>query len=279
MKVIVAIAVTSIVTMVASCGIGTRSPATSGPSADRSTRVATSTRARSGLAAPVAFYDFEYSALISNAGSAHAFTAFAHIERHIVVMPSSAAKIITVASNRPGFATASERARWLAAGSPPMPVGASKGSVLNIPAGTFSFIPQGTALTYREVRALPGSAQKLTTDIVNHLRPAFGTHVPAELVARQLGFLLATAPLGPAARSAAWQALVATPGLRTCSNGVDSAGREGRWLCVKGEDAEVEVLVAGTNSVLAIKSRILNPSPSFPGVPTGGITELDSFAS
>jgi hypothetical protein len=228
----------------------------------------------------IKFQDKEYYATISNAQTARSFTAFATATRDIAVQPSSAARVIVVGYSPPKFVTPSERTRWQAAGRPPMPSVAVTGQAFSVPAGSYSFIPQGTPLTYRQARSLPGSPGALSAEVTTHLRPFAGAHPPPAVVLLQLGFLLATAPLPGSARAAAWSVLTALPGLHLCGLGRDLAGRAGQWVCASTRANEVEVLVdTATGSALAVDQRILQASSWFPGVPRGSLVESDTFTS
>ena len=97
----------------------------------------------------IKYQDQEYYAAISNARTPQAFTAFATATRDIAIQPSSSARVNVVSYSPARLVTSSERARWQAAGRPPMPQVAVTGQAFSIPAGSFSFIPQGMPLTYR----------------------------------------------------------------------------------------------------------------------------------
>jgi hypothetical protein len=159
-----------------------------------------------------------------------------------------------------------------------MPQVAVTGQAFSIPAGSFSFIPQGIPLTYRQVRSLPASPQTISAEIAARLRPYAGAHPAPTSVLLQLGFLLATAPLSPSARAAAWSYLASLPGVHLCGLGKDLAGRGGQRICASTRANEVEVLVdTVTASVLAVDQRILQASSWFPGVPAGSLVQSDAF--
>ena len=226
----------------------------------------------------IKYQDQEYYAAISNARTPQAFTAFATATRDIAIQPSSSARVNVVSYSPARLVTSSERARWQAAGRPPMPQVAVTGQAFSIPAGSFSFIPQGMPLTYRQVRALPGSPQALSAAIAMRLRSSAGARAPATAMMLQLGFLLATGPLSQSARAAAWSALASLPGLRLCGPGRDLAGREGQRLCASTRADEVDVVVdTGTGAVLAVDQRILQTSSWVPGVPEGSLVQSDVF--
>ena len=226
----------------------------------------------------IKYQDKEYYAAISDAQTSQAFTAFATATRDVTVQPSSSARVKVVGYSPARLVTSSERARWQAAGRPPMPQVAVTGQAFSIPAGSYSFIPQGLPLTYRQVRSLPASPRALSAEIAARLRPPAGARPPATAMMLQLGFLLATGPLSRGARNAAWSALASLPGLRLCGSGRDLAGREGQRLCASTRTDEVDVLVdTVTGSVLAVDQRILLASSWFPGVPEGSLVQSDAF--
>jgi hypothetical protein len=226
----------------------------------------------------VKYRDVEYYASVSNVGMAHSFTDFATAAREITVQPSSAAHVAVVRATEPRFAAPSERARWEAAGKPALPGGPAKGQEFSIPAGSYSFIPQGDPLTYRQMRSLSGVPQAIVEAIAARVRSFAGAHPPVTVMMMQLGFLLATAPLPRATRSAAWSALASLPGLHLCGLGRDLAGRRGQQICASTPTEEVEVLMdTGTGSVLAVSQRILRTTSWFPGVPDGSVVQSDAF--
>ncbi len=227
----------------------------------------------------IKFRAVEYYATVSDAGLPSSFTAFATDTRDFTVQPSSSALVDVVGYSAPRFMTPSERARWQAAGKPPLSAGAVTGQTFSIPTGKFSFIPQGTPLTYQQVKSLPGSPQAIRSEIATHLRPYAGMHPSVTAVLRQLGFLLATAPLATNARSATWSVLVSLPGLHLCGQGRDLVGRYGQWICASTRTDQIEVLLdTRTGSVLAVAERLLKAdSHWFPGVPAGSIVQSDAF--
>lgn len=227
---------------------------------------------------PVRYRTIEYSAEIFNAGLPGSFTAFVRVSRTKTIQPSSAASIDTFADGAPGFTSAADRARWQAAGSPSLAPAPPGGQVMSVPAGQFSFIPQGSTLTYQQARALPGSSQGFSARLLSHLRAFTGPHPLPNLVFTQLAYLIAAAPMTPAARAAAWLMVATLPGLHLCGNGTDLAGRPGQGLCTASGGEETEVLVSpSTGSVLAVEDRLLQPSRMYPMVPVGSIISSATF--
>jgi hypothetical protein len=122
----------------------------------------------------------------------------------------------------------------VAAGRPARPGTLTAGQVIALPAGSFSFLPQGT-LPYRQAASLPASAATVAALVEGGPGPQAGPRAPVTVVLRQLGYLLAIGPLTPAARSATWRAIAALPGLRSCGTAADLAGRNGTGLCAANQ--------------------------------------------
>src|SRR5215469_10338518 len=193
-------------------------------------RVAAGAGATAGQAGQAVRYRaVQYSSVISNAGTSEAFTAFVTSTRSITVWPTSAARIRTGVDGPPRFPSAAARGRWQAAGRPPLTGGA--GTTVSLPRGTYSFLAQGSTLTYQQAASLPASPTALAAQVAAHLRAYAGPDPAAGLVLKQLAYLIATAPLSAAARSAAWRAIAALPGLRRCGRGADLVARHGLALC------------------------------------------------
>ncbi len=139
-------------------------------------------------------------------------------------------------------------------------------------------MPQGSTLTYPQATALPAEPDRLAAAILDHLRPYAGTHPPASLELKELAYLIATAALTHAARSAAWQALASLPGLRTCQTRSGPARPHAIELCTDSPDDETLVCVdLDTGAILIIADRLLRPSPMYPHVPAGTIVGSSTF--
>ncbi|HEY3907950.1 MAG TPA: hypothetical protein VGM14_28860 [Streptosporangiaceae bacterium] len=218
------------------------------------------------------YRSIEYSTEVFNAGSPEAFTAFITISRTVTVYPTSAASISTAQAHPPTFATPSGRERWMAAGSPALGSGGSN-NITSLTPGQFSFVLQGTRLSYQQASNLSGTPSEFSTQLLSHLRPAArGPDPPATLVLKQLGYLVAVAPLSVAAQSAAWHMVGALPGLEMCGAGTDLSGRHGVGLCVDADGEQTEILVnKHTGSVLAIEVRLQRPSAAYPTVSSGSL--------
>jgi hypothetical protein len=262
-------------------GTGPRQP-TPGSAADVARAIAARWAASGGpapaLNTPIEFRTMDYTATVFNPGTSGGFTAFITTRRTILVTPASAATIDASNGAPPRFATPTDRALWQAAGGPSLGQAAATGQMQTIPAGRFSFLPQGSTLTYRQAAALPADPDRLVAAILDHLRPYAGTHPPASLQLKQLAYLIATAALTDAARSAAWQALASLPRLRTCQTRSGPARPGAIELCTNSADDETLVSVdLDTGAILAIADRLLRPSPMYPHVPAGTIVGSSTF--
>src|SRR6266851_1291833 len=180
----------------------------------------------------------------------------------------------------PGHAPAVARALWKEAGRPSLGQAPATGQTQAIPAGDYTFLPQGRTLTYRQAAGLPGTPGGLAAVILAHLRAYAGRYPPASLTLRQLAYLIATAPLTKAARSAAWQVVGSLPGLRICQTWPGPLQPRTVELCLASADDETLVNIdLGTASILSISDRLLRPSPMYPHVAAGTIVGSATFVT
>jgi hypothetical protein len=229
----------------------------------------------SGPETPVRYRTVDYSAAVVNAGTPGGFTAFVTVKRTITVQPSSAATITTADDGTLTFTTPADRANWTAAGHPAL---TPADGTWSTPPGQFSFTPQGSTLTYQQAITLPTQPAALTTQLLGHLRPYAGAQPPAMLILRQLGYLIATAPLTSPTRAAAWRAIALLPGLHLCGPGTDLAARHGQTLCADAGGEQTRILIdPATGAVLAVEQHLLQPSPLYPTVPGDTLTESATF--
>jgi hypothetical protein len=227
---------------------------------------------------PIEYRTIDYTATVFNPGVPSGFTAFIITRRTVLVTPASAATIDASNGAPPRFATPADQALWQAAGRPSLGQAAATGQTQTIPVGGYSFLPQGSTLTYRQAAALPAEPDRLAATILDHLRPYAGPHPPASLELKQLAYLIATAPLTDAARSAAWQALATLPGLAACQTRPGLARPGVVELCVGSVGDQTLVSVdLDTGAILAIADRLLRPSPMYPHVPIGTVVGSSTF--
>jgi hypothetical protein len=227
---------------------------------------------------PVEYRTIDYTATVFSPGTPHGFTAFITTRRTILVTPASAATIHVGNGALPRFATPTDQALWQASGRPSLGEAAPAGQTQTVPAGQFSFLPQGSTLTYRQAAALPADPVRLAAVILDHVRPYAGAHPPASLVLKQLSYLIATAPLTDEERSAAWQALASLPGLRICRARSGRAQPRAIDLCIASADDQTLVSVdLDTGAILTIADRLLRATPVYPHVRVGTIIGSSTF--
>jgi hypothetical protein len=206
-------------------------------------------------------------------GGPDGFTAFVTTRQTTLVTLTSAATIDASNAAAPRFATPADQARWQSAGRPALERAPAAGQTLTVPAGQFTFLPQGSNLTYQQAAALPAEPSRLGAVITDHLDSYAGPHPPASLELKQLAYLIATAPLTDAARSAAWQVVASLPGLGFCR-----AGPRTVQLCVSSADDQTLVNVdTDTGAILTIADRLLRTSPAYPHVASGTVIGSSTF--
>jgi len=230
--------------------------------------------------APIAFRVVAYSAIVFNPGTSGGFTAFLTTRRTVAVSPASAASIRVSNAGPPRFATPADRLLWEKADRPSLGQVPAVGQMQATAAGDYSFLPEGRSLTYRQAAALPDVPGRLTTVILTHLRAYAGRNPPASLTLRQMAFLIATAPLTKAARSAACQAVASLPGLRICQTWPSPLQPRHVQLCLASAGKETLLSIdLGTASILSISERLLRPSPLYPHVAGGTIVGSTTFVT
>jgi len=228
----------------------------------------------------VRFEDVNSHTIVENAGARDAFTLFATSITYNLVSPDSSAVTETRNLGPARFASPTDAYRWELAGRPPLPDRRTTTGYQASQAGQFSFMPQGTTLTYGQVANMPTRPAAVLTAVRAHLRPYAGPHASSELVLKQLGFLLAAAPLSRTARQATWMALAGLAGARLCGAATDPLGRPGEGICANVPAEEIEILVnPSTAQVLAVMQRLLRPTPLFPNLPAETVVESDTFAA
>ncbi len=230
--------------------------------------------------AATVFRVIDYTATVFSPGIPGGFTAFITTRRTVVVSAASAAAITASNAASPRFATPADRVLWKEAGRPSLGQAPATGQTQAIPAGDYTFLPQGRTLTYRQAAGLPGTPGGLAAVILAHLRAYAGRYPPASLTLRQLAYLIATAPLTKAARSAAWQVVGSLPGLRICQTWPGPLQPRTVELCLASADDETLVNIdLGTASILSISDRLLRPSPMYPHVAAGTIVGSATFVT
>ena len=233
-----------------------------------------------GKLAVVRFEDVGSHTIVQNAGSKDGFTLFATSITYNVVSPDSSAVTESRNLGPARFASPADADRWKMAGRPPLPDRRTTTGYTESQAGQFSFMPQGTTLTYGQAANMPARPAAVIAVVRAHLLRYAGPRAPSELVLKQLGFLLAVAPLSRKARQAAWMTLAGLPGARLCGAGTDILGRPGEGICANVPTEKIEVLIKpATAQVLAVIQSLRRPTPLFPDIPAGAVVGSDNFTA
>ena len=230
------------------------------------------------LGTPIEFRAIDYTAIVTDPGASDGYTAFVTTRRTTLVTPASAATINASNGASPRFATPADQAMWQSSGRPALAQAPATGRTQTVPTGQFTFLPQGSALTYQQATALPAEQGKLAAAIVEHLTPYSGPHPPASLELKQVAYLIATAPLSDAVRSAAWQVVASLPGLAICQNPSGPATPRAIDLCIDSAGDETLVSVnPDTGTILVITDRLMQTSRMYPHVAAGTVVGSSTF--
>lgn len=229
---------------------------------------------------PIEFRTLDYTATVFNPGSPEGFTAFITTRHTTLVTTTSAATIVASNGASARFATPADQAMWRAAGHPSLGQAPATGVTRTIPAGQYTFLPQGSNLTYRQAAALPADRDSLAAVLAHHLSAYAGPHPPASLELKQVAYLIATAPLTNEVRAAAWQVMASLPGLRICRNPPAQVRLGTIELCIDSVGDETLVNVnPDTGAIVTIADRLMQTSPAYPHVAGGTIDESSTFLS
>lgn len=227
---------------------------------------------------PIEFRTVDYTGTVFAPGSPEGFTAFISTRRTTVVTTASAATIVASNGASPRFATPADQALWQAAGRPSLGQAPATGVTETIPAGQYTFVPQGRNLTYRQAVALPADRDSLAAVLADHLSAYAGLHPPASLKLRQVAYLIATAPLTNKVRAAAWQVMASLPGLGICQDQSSQVQPGAIELCIDSAGDEVMVNVnLDTGAIVIIAERLTQTSPAYPHVAAGTIVGSSTF--
>lgn len=229
---------------------------------------------------PIEFRTLDYTATVFNPGSPEGFTAFITTRHTTLVTTTSAATIVASNGASARFATPPDQAMWRAAGRPSLGQAPATGVTRTIPAGQYTFVPQGSSLTYRQAAALPADRDSLAAVLAGHLSAYADPHPPASLELKQVAYLIATAPLTNQVRVAAWQVMASLPGLRVCQNPPGQARPGTIELCIDAGGHETLVSVdPDTGAIVTIADRLTQTSSAYPHVAAGTIVGSSTFLS
>lgn len=219
----------------------------------------------------------QHSAAIYNAGTSHPFVVFDNEMRAIRVSSNSDAQVLVTAGPS-RFASSKSENNWRKSGHPKILVAA--GMIRRGTIEGYSFLPQGSPLSYDSARNLPSSAGKLRQLIEARLAPVAGRPVTAGLMLKAYAYLLATAPLSASARTAAYDNMMSLNQSSCSDNGTRFRRRAGPSVCARGDGRETRVLLSPTTGDVATVEQILTKrSPFFPELSPGTIVESSTFSS
>lgn len=232
------------------------------------------------LNVPIGFQTTDYTASVFNPGSASGFTAFVTTRHTMLVTPNSAATVIVSNGGSVRFATPTDEALWRAAGRPLLGQAPDATATQDIPAGQYTFIPQGSNLTYRQAVTLPTNTGRLATVLARHLSAYTGSRPAALLTLKEVAYLIATAPLTNKVRAAAWHVMAALPGLHICQSAPGETGSRTIELCIDSGGDEILIGVnPDSGTVISIAERLMQTSSAYPHVRLGTIVGSSTFLS
>ncbi|HKT01249.1 MAG TPA: hypothetical protein VJT31_17120 [Rugosimonospora sp.] len=229
---------------------------------------------------PIEFRTLDYTATVFYPGSPKGFTAFITTRRTTLVTTASAATIVASNGASARFATPVDQAMWQAAGRPSL--GQAPPTVVKqtIPAGQYTFIPQGRYLTYQLAAGLSAERDSLAAVLAGYLGGYAGAHPPASQELREVAHLIAKAPLTDAVRAAAWRVMASLPGLSICQDLPGQADPDAIGLCIDSAGDQTVVNVdPNTGAIVTIADRLTQTSPDYPHVAAGTIVGLSTFLS
>jgi hypothetical protein len=229
----------------------------------------------------IRFGNVQYQLITVDPGRAHAFTADQIVEQRWTVRPDSSASMHEEVLRSPYFRSEIDRVHWQAAGKPRYVSRADRAGVSvrrELSAGAFSFTPQGRVLPFKRARTLPTAPVALARVLERLVSdPATPS---ASMSLRQYGFLLATAPLTPAARRALLEAAAALPGIHMCGSLFPAHPRHDDAFCVRGNPTNTEILLhARTGVVVVVRERSSQVTRFFPNVPAGSLVDSYIFST
>lgn len=233
---------------------------------------------RSASSNPIEFRDREYALEVINAGTRNAY-ALGRTLLHVVrVMPdSSADEDIRVVSA--GFVSRSARLHWKASGSPRLRYTRGVAYAWKAPARSFSFVPEGSPMTFGQARRLPSTAARVSERFRRLLGARGGGPTTNALLLRQYGFVLAVAPISARVRKSLLRAMALLPGLSSCGQRTNRGSRV-VVLCLVGGATRTEVILNPRSGLaLTVRERLDEPSPLYPGVAVGDLIGSDTFVA
>jgi hypothetical protein len=218
-----------------------------------------------------------FSLDITNAGSPTAFTFSTRDAFTALVRPNSSAALLYETSSIPRPESRRDLQLWRAAGSPRNVTRAEAMHASTVPAGTYTFAPQGKTITFSAAATLPTNPGRLRASLLSDLESRYGSDVPAAASLRQYGYILAVSPLSRGGRRAALEALGGLRGVGTCGR-PPKARLTLLTLCAAGPLTDTTVTIStATGVACSVAETLTRTSPLFPHVPVGATVDSAAF--
>jgi hypothetical protein len=230
----------------------------------------------------VSFGTVQYQLIRVNPGSPDAYVADQIVAEEVTVKPDSSARTHEEVLRSPRLVSKVDRLHWQATGrrpfaSPSDHAGAS--FTRNLPAGAWSFTPQGQVATFKQIRKLPTAERALTGELGRLLGAADHTTPPPALSLRQYGFLLAAAPLTRAGRKAILEAMGSLPGIHMCDALFPRQSLHGDAFCINGNPTGTEILLnPRTGVAVVVRDRLDKQTPRYPNMTVGTLVGSYTFS-
>lgn len=221
------------------------------------------------------FEIYDHHAIFYDPGSLVGFTLFQTTLRYVTITRHGS-RIVMKPAGKVAFASNVDYEHWRAAGAPALagfnpPV---RGATLSLT--SYSFVPQGRRLSYREVERLPAAPSALEEVIQAHSN---GPATPPSVMLSQYGTLLALAPLTPAVRDGVLGAISNLPGVHECNLHTDLFRGATESVCAEGGGYDIGVIFdKASGEVLSVRRTITEPLSYAPNLPVGTPIEIETFA-
>jgi len=208
-------------------------------------------------------------------GTRYAFTAFVRLQRS-VILDSGEISVCERPIGLVTFASPAAHRRWEEAGQPSLN---DEPAAYVVPIGSFSFLPTGTTLSYREIRRWSTSPRAIVPGVKRHLAFMSGHGGQARRVSdlvllRSYTFLLGGAPISRTARRTI---LAAIRALHTPSCPVRQTVQRYLRFCVRTTLLEDEATIDPTSPrAIRLSERLLTRSRLYPDLTPGqAVEEID----
>ena len=206
-------------------------------------------------------------------GSSGSFSALQTSSHEIWITNDGSGRIVRT-DGPPQFFSASERARWEAAGKPGFDP--SRGIDESAPAGELSW---GIEPLAHEVSDIPSDPVALAQLIARNVDATKNTRAHEEL--GLIEGILRFAPLSGAQTAAFYQVLASLPGIEIVGETKDGLGRTGTAFAVGNDGARRQELILDPDSgrMLGSRTTLTAPDPANPATPVGTVIGSETIVS